>query len=37
MNYGGKTNPGNATPCPTGLRKSQELEIFLLYGLNGSK
>ena len=37
INYGGKTNPGNSTPCPTGLRKSQELVTFLLHSLNGSK
>ena len=37
MNDGGRMNSGNDTPCPTGLRKSQELHIFLLHGLNGSK
>ena len=37
MKDGGRTNPGNATPCPTGFRKSQELDIFLLQGLNSSK
>ena len=25
---GGRTNPGNTTPCPMGLRKSQEFDIF---------
>ena len=37
MKDGCRTNPCNATPCPTGLRKSQELNIFLLHGLNNSK
>ena len=37
MKDGGRTNPGNATPCPTGLRKSQELYIYLLHGLSSSK
>ena len=37
MNDGGRMNPGNTTPCPTGHRKSQELDIFLLHDLNGGK
>ena len=37
MKNGGRTDPGNATPCPAGLRKSQELDLFLFHGLNGSK
>ena len=28
MKDDGKTNPGNATPCPMGLRKSKEHDIF---------
>ena len=28
MKDGGRTEPGNATPCPAGLRKSQELNLF---------
>ena len=37
MKDSGRTDPGNATPCPAGLRKSQELDLFLLYGFNGSE
>ena len=37
MKDGGRMKPGNATSCPKGLRKSQELDIFLLHFLNSSK
>ena len=37
MKDSGRTDPGNATSCPAGLRKSQELDLFLLYGFNGSE
>ena len=37
MKDGGGIIPDNATPCPTGFRKSLELDIFLLHGLNSSK
>ena len=37
MKDGGRSDPGNATPCPMGLRKGQELDFFLLHGLNGCK
>ena len=37
MKDGGRTDPGNATPCPAGLGKSLELDLFPLHGLNGSK
>ena len=37
MKDGSRTDPGNATPSPTGFRKSQELNIFLLHGFNSSK
>ena len=37
MKDGGRMDPGNTTPCPAGFRQSQELDLFLLHGLNGSK
>ena len=37
MKDGGRTDPGIATPNPVGLGKRQELNLFLLDGLNGGK
>ena len=36
MKDGGRTDSCNATPCSVGLRKSQELDIFFLHGLNSA-
>ena len=37
MKDGARMDSGNAIPCLAGLRKSQELNLYLLHGLNGNK